>query len=109
MINPEAHREVRSGHCQRFLPRVLLMSAAVVLSVGCATQKAGVPRAKTEQSVENPSGSLLVECVIPPQARRLSSRVVSLSPTQRVRTTAKDCEERGGSWRGSVPPAASLE
>jgi hypothetical protein len=110
MIKSQAERSgLRSGLCRRSLPSILVLTGGVLLSMGCGGQNPGVSVAQIDQGSGNPSESSLVECVIPGHIRRLNRRVVHLSASQKVQTSASECEVRGGSWRDSGEPAASLE
>lgn len=85
----------------------LLMAIGFVVSaslfVGCTTQRTALT---TDEQVyaQKKSDSASVDCLLPPQIRQLGRQVTYLSSRQTVRTTATDCEIRGGSV---TPPMAA--
>jgi archaellum component FlaC len=50
------------------------------------------------RSVGRAEDLLIVDCLLPPQIRRLGQQVTYLSARQAVKTAARDCEIRGGEY-----------
>jgi regulator of replication initiation timing len=82
---------------------VLLISFSLS-TLGCAsgerTAASGVQTVPL-QSVGSAGGVddlLVVDCLLPGQVRKLGQRFVYLTPRQPVKTTAQDCEIRGGEY-----------
>jgi hypothetical protein len=50
------------------------------------------------RSVGRTEDLLIVDCLLPPQIRRLGQQVTYLSARRAVKTTARDCEIRGGEY-----------
>ena len=45
--------------------------------------------------------SRVVDCLLPSQVPKLGTQLTYLSPHQTIKTSARDCEIRGGSQQGS--------
>ena len=86
--------------------RVLAVAVGALLSVGCASGNRGVSAVYLEQSPGKPNDAPRVDCVIPGQIRQLGSQLTYLSPAKAIKTTATDCEIRGGSQPGSSAAAS---
>jgi len=75
----------------------------IVLLVGCAAAGGG-PNA----SASKPGGPMVsrqstdqlnvVDCLLPAQIRKLGSNLTFLGPRRAVKTSARDCEIRGGEY-----------
>jgi hypothetical protein len=74
---------------------VVLATASASLCFGCASQNRGVLVTQALQSEK--SEDRLIDCLLPPQVRQLGRQVTYLSAGHIVKTTASDCEIRGGS------------
>jgi hypothetical protein len=100
MSEPRTHGPARRCSVHRsvvlaFLPVLTL----VLLSLGCASQEPGAAR-----GVHLPQGSgkaddfLVVDCLLPGQVRRLGQQLTYLTAGRAVKTSARDCEIRGGEY-----------
>ena len=79
--------------------RLFTVAAATLLT--CVGGLAGVvPEARGEASAiqQDPSRLMIVDCLLPGQVRKLGGQMTYLSPRRGVRTTAVDCEIRGGEY-----------
>ena len=68
------------------------------LLVGCGTQQSRVNEG--QQSVGRVSADKLlpVDCLLPAQMRKLGTQMTYLAPRRAIKTTAIDCEIRGGEY-----------
>jgi caspase domain-containing protein/Sel1 repeat-containing protein len=69
----------------------------VLLQAGCASQD----RAATAQPGPGPGKTddfLVVDCLLPSQVRKLGQHFTYLAPRQAIKTSARDCEIRGGEY-----------
>ncbi|MCG7976828.1 MAG: caspase family protein [Candidatus Thiodiazotropha endolucinida] len=75
-----------------------LLTAVLALS-GCQTQSTRQSRADAAAPVTgNPDKFLIVDCLLPGQVRKLGANMTYLSPRRPVKTTASECEIRGGEY-----------
>jgi hypothetical protein len=51
--------------------------------------------------------TIIVDCKLPPQSRKLSSSTTTLTPGSVEKLSREECESRGGSSAESAPPDAS--
>jgi hypothetical protein len=56
------------------------------------------PTSPQSRSVGRTEDLLIVDCLLPPQIRRLGEQVTYLSARRAVKTAARDCEIRGGEY-----------
>jgi hypothetical protein len=73
---------------------------AVALLAGCASQDAAAPAA-TAQAQSAPAKAddfLVVDCLLPGQVRKLGQQFTYLAPRRAIKTSARDCEIRGGEY-----------
>ncbi|MCP4283898.1 MAG: hypothetical protein GY792_05540 [Gammaproteobacteria bacterium] len=70
--------------------------SAILLLAGCQANSVKTSSVSSERS--NGDNFLVVDCLLPGQVRRLGSRITYLSPRRPVKTTASDCEIRGGEY-----------
>jgi hypothetical protein len=68
--------------------------------LGCAT---GTETARLRQelaaaSPSNGAGLFVVDCLLPGQIRKLGRSMIYLTPQRPIKTTAQDCEIRGGEY-----------
>src|SRR5262245_23197753 len=92
VIPATVHRLAKGGLC--------LGVVSLLLLLGCAT---GTERARLQQQLTaaspNSVGELfVVDCLLPGQIRKLGRSMIYLTPRQPVKTTAQDCEIRGGEY-----------
>ena len=78
---------------------VLAWVAAVCLAPSCAAGGDAVAQTNPQsRSVGRTEDLLIVDCLLPPQIRRLGQQVTYLSARRAVKTAARDCEIRGGEY-----------
>jgi len=81
--------------------RGLGVGALVLAALGCAPTPAPPPKA-AEPRPANPSQAadafLVVDCLLPGQIRRLGNQVTYVGARRGEKTTARDCEIRGGEY-----------
>jgi hypothetical protein len=74
----------------------LVSAALLTLFAGCASQ------AVTDTAVSNEGRNaeelLVIDCLLPGQVRKLGQSLTYLAPRRPVKTTAADCEIRGGEY-----------
>jgi len=77
---------------------IAITSAAMVFLIGCAaTDDQSAQLSKLEGRVA--ADKLLpVDCLLPPQVRKLGAQVSYLAARQAIKTTALECEIRGGEY-----------
>jgi Caspase domain/Sel1 repeat len=69
------------------------VAASCTATGGARAQTA--PQSRVADQTEN---LLVVDCLLPPQIRRLGGQVTYLSARRAVKTSARDCEIRGGEY-----------
>jgi hypothetical protein len=75
-----------------------LLTALLALS-GCQTQNTRQVSDDAAAPVTgNPDKFLIVDCLLPGQVRKLGANMTYLSPRRPVKTTASECEIRGGEY-----------
>jgi TPR repeat protein len=75
-----------------------LLSALLAMS-GCQTQETKQISDDAAAPVSgNPDKFLIVDCLLPGQVRKLGANMTYLSPRRPVKTTASECEIRGGEY-----------
>src|SRR5215467_7448006 len=78
---------------------VLAWAAAACIATSCAAGGDAVAPANPQpQSVGRTEDLLIVDCLLPSQIRRLGQQVTYLSARRAVKTSARDCEIRGGEY-----------
>ncbi len=88
------------GLSLKFLRRGM-MAFAVTLIVGCAAGLNGSDQASQvegEAARVSPDKFLPVDCLLPPQVRKLGAQMTYLAARRPIKTTALDCEIRGGEY-----------
>lgn len=76
--------------------RRTLLTAIAVFAAGCATQSA--MERQTEAATVDADSLMVVDCLLPGQIRKLGSGMTYLTPRRPVKTSAVDCEIRGGEY-----------
>ena len=71
----------------------VLLSTAVLCFVA-----GGPAEASRLQVVKDPSELLIVDCLLPGQVRQLGGRMTYLTPRRPTKTSASDCQIRGGEY-----------
>jgi len=85
-------------------PRTSRSRLAAFLGTTALTALAGAgsvgypAHAQTSAIPQDPSRLLVVDCLLPGQVRKLGGQMTYLSPRRAVKTTAVDCEVRGGEY-----------
>lgn len=83
------------------LNKARLVVACIIAVVGLGACQEGVRDTSTLEAVANrPDADKLyvVDCLLPPQVRQLGGQLTYLAPRRPVKTTALDCEIRGGEY-----------
>ena len=71
----------------------------LVIMVGCQLQpQADAAQLAQEAAKNNPDKLLVVDCLLPGQVRKLGSKLTYLSQRRPIKTSALDCEIRGGEY-----------
>src|SRR5262244_4388002 len=78
--------------------RVFPIAVGIFLIAGCASENGGQPEAGKRQDPTKSDDFLVVDCLLPGQIRRLGTQMTYLSARQAVKTSARDCEIRGGEY-----------
>lgn len=81
-------------------PRKLALVISALLSVSCArdVSQAEMAQATEGFAIQDTNKLFVVDCLLPGQVRRLGTQMTYLTPRRPVRTTAADCEVRGGEY-----------
>lgn len=74
---------------------ILLLVISPALLSACAAKQQGPV---VNKNAEDPSQLLVVDCLLPGQIRRLGRLTTYVTPRRPVKTTASDCEIRGGEY-----------
>ncbi|MET0065401.1 MAG: caspase family protein [Candidatus Thiodiazotropha sp.] len=85
----------------RFNPLTLILSTLLTLSIGlsgCQSQETRAPTPDGASVGGNPEKFLIVDCLLPGQVRKLGSSMTYVSPRRPVKTSATECEIRGGEY-----------
>jgi hypothetical protein len=111
-----AMNESAQGFCMRSsLSRMaraglLTLTAGALLSAGCAsTDRTLSTAARIEQQPEKSEDLQVVDCLLPAEVRRVSRQRAQLNARQAIKTSASDCETRGGSHQGSSETSSSSD
>jgi multidrug efflux pump subunit AcrA (membrane-fusion protein) len=89
-----------SAHCRAKWVSFLLIVNVLISAVGCSTVTE-TARLTSDQSTSSPRSAdelLVVDCLLPGQIRKLGRSLVYLTPGRPVKTSAQDCEIRGGEY-----------
>jgi hypothetical protein len=80
---------------------------AIVLTTGCGSAPPAVPGAPGPAVSARPDAAgppskadefLIVDCLLPAQVRKLGSQFIYQAPRRPIKTSARDCEIRGGEY-----------
>jgi len=84
----------------RFPARKLVLAISAVLMASCAPQVSQQEMAKATEGyvIEDTDKLFVVDCLLPGQVRKLGSQMTYISQRRPIRTTAADCEVRGGEY-----------
>lgn len=78
------------------------ISVSIVIVVALAVAAVSFPEPSIAS--DDADALLVVDCLLPPQIRKLGARVTYAAPRRPVRTSGADCAERGGEY--ALPRAA---
>jgi predicted nucleic acid-binding Zn-ribbon protein len=83
-----------------FPVRKLVLAISTVLLVACAHEASKEEMAKASEGfvIQDTDKLFVVDCLLPGQIRKLGSQMTYLSQRRPIRTTAADCEVRGGEY-----------
>jgi len=73
--------------------RVRWPAGLLVAALACAT-----PTTLPSESARNGDDLLVVDCLLPGQVRKMGSGVTYMTPRRPIKTSARDCEIRGGEY-----------
>ncbi len=81
-------------------PRMLVLTVSAVFLVSCARDVSQEEMTKATEgfAVQDTNKLFVVDCLLPGQVRKLGSQMTYLSQRRPVRTSAADCEVRGGEY-----------
>ncbi|MCG8100644.1 MAG: sel1 repeat family protein, partial [Candidatus Thiodiazotropha taylori] len=86
----------------RFSPLTIAVTALISGWLGLAGCQSQATKAESQQSLSELAGNtdklLIVDCLLPGQVRKLGSNMTYVSPRRPVKTTASECEIRGGEY-----------
>jgi len=74
-----------------------LSTVTLLAAAGC-TSNAVIPAGKGAISQGNGNKFMIVNCLLPAQVKKLGTQLTYLAPRRPVRTSAADCEIRGGEY-----------
>ena len=83
-----------------FKTRKLVLAIATILLASCAHEASKEEMAKATEGfvIQDTNKLFVVDCLLPGQVRKLGSQMTYLSARRPIRTTAADCEVRGGEY-----------
>lgn len=82
-----------------FKKRATTVAVGLVLLTACARNPSREEMARaTEGYIEDTNKLFVVDCLLPGQVRKLGAQMTYLSARRPIRTTAADCEVRGGEY-----------
>jgi len=84
-------------------PRQVTATAVLVVMLCLAGRLAGgdlggAPEAQSKPGPANVDELLIVDCLLPGEVRRLGARLTFVTARRAIRTSARDCEIRGGEY-----------
>lgn len=77
---------------------LICFAALVVVMTGCATSSSGSVDYSSMKGRIPAEKLLAVDCLLPPQVRKLGSQMTYLAARRPIKTAALDCEIRGGEY-----------
>jgi hypothetical protein len=89
------------GYCQGqglWFRTVLIVMTAFIFACQSLPAHSKKPAASDSHGGKSANEFLVVDCLLPGQLRRMGSRMNYLSPRRPVKTSASDCEIRGGEY-----------
>jgi hypothetical protein len=86
----------------KFSPLTLFVTALITTWLGIAGCQTQGIKSQPQEAVSNIGGDpdklLIVDCLLPGQVRKLGSNMTYVSPRRPIKTTASECEIRGGEY-----------
>ncbi|MES9852800.1 MAG: hypothetical protein ABW170_13350 [Candidatus Thiodiazotropha sp. L084R] len=86
----------------RFSPLTVVVTALITVWLGlsgCQSQETKTESAQNLSKIGgDPDKLLIIDCLLPGQVRKLGSNMTYVSPRRPVKTTASECEIRGGEY-----------
>src|ERR1051325_1834836 len=76
----------------------LTLIAGLLLFYGCAGTTGSNPSAPPQTTSGSADQFLIVDCLLPPQIRQLGRDVTYVTRRQAIKTSARDCQIRGGEY-----------
>ncbi|HXJ77704.1 MAG TPA: caspase family protein [Candidatus Methylomirabilis sp.] len=77
----------------------MALTAGALLHAGCASQEhVATAPGQPQTGPGKPDDFLVVDCLLPAQVRKLGQQMTYLAPRQAIKTSARDCEIRGGEY-----------
>lgn len=84
----------------QFRARKLVLAISTILLASCAREVSKEEMAKATEGfvIQDTNKLFVVDCLLPGQVRKLGTQMTYLSQRRPIRTTAADCEVRGGEY-----------
>ncbi|MET0123248.1 MAG: tetratricopeptide repeat protein, partial [Candidatus Thiodiazotropha sp. 6PLUC9] len=86
----------------RFSPLTVVVTAVITTWLGLSGCQSQATKAETAQNLSkiggDPDKLLIVDCLLPGQVRKLGSNMTYVSPRRPIKTSASECEIRGGEY-----------
>lgn len=78
---------------------LIFLLASILIQTGCSTNNKNLSSSAVDDLSRGDADKLLpVDCLLPSQIRRLGTQMNYLAPRRAIKTTALDCEIRGGEY-----------
>lgn len=87
-------------YAKQFRTRKLVLAISTVLMASCAHEASKEEMAKASEGfvIQDTNKLFVVDCLLPGQIRKLGSQMTYLTARRPIRTSAADCEVRGGEY-----------
>jgi hypothetical protein len=86
----------------KFSPLTVFVTALITTWIGLAGCQSQRVKPHPQEAMSNVGGDpdklLIVDCLLPGQVRKLGSNMTYVSPRRPIKTTASECEIRGGEY-----------
>ena len=77
---------------------ILLLATVMLIIAACQSQPVNNDTAQAFHSAGDANKLLIVDCLLPGQVRKLGNAMTYMTPRRPIKTSAKDCEIRGGEY-----------
>ena len=95
----ELRRALGSSRFATFAGSSIRIALIVLASFSCAPTPPPATSTEARQTSPGPADAfLVVDCLLPGQIRRLGNQITFVGPRRAEKTTARDCEIRGGEY-----------